>query len=84
MQGIDIEKLRERVARFEKAKAEAEKEVIQQQAAYDMAILNLKENFGVDSLEAGESKLLGLEKEASVINLKLLGLLDKAEQVLGI
>ena len=78
-----LEGLRDRVNKLQEAKMNAEKVVMQHQAAFDAALANLKEMFDVDSLEEGEEQLKLLKAKVAELGAKVEALVDSAEKAMA-
>ena len=78
-----LEGLRGRVNKLQEAKMNAEKVVMQHQAAFDAALANLKEMFDVDSLEEGEEQLKLLKAKVAELGAKVEALVDSAEKAMA-
>lgn len=78
-----LEGLRDRVNKLQEAKMNAEKVVMQHQAAFDAALANLKEMFDVDSLEEGEEQLTLLKAKVAELGSKVEALVASAEKAMA-
>ncbi len=79
-----LETLRSRVSKLQSAKLDAEKVVLQHQAAFDAALANLKEMFNVSSLEDGELRLSELKLEVYKLNAEVEALIESAESAINL
>ena len=78
-----LESLRGRDSNLQEAKLEAEKVVLQHQAAFDAALSNLKEMFNVSSLEEGEARLSELKLKVSELSSEVEALVASAEAAIS-
>lgn len=78
-----LEGLRDRVNKLHEAKMNAEKVVMQHQAAFDAALANLKEMFDVGSLEDGEEQLKLLKSKVAELGAEVEALVASAEKAMA-
>ena len=71
----------ERIANLQKAEAEHKEQLAQLIGQRDQLLLQLKEQFGVETLSEAEDKLDKLQKSLAKREAKILQLLDELEAV---